>query len=78
MPQSDRQTKAQQLVSPSSNAVADHHDLPDALRSLARPELGYGVVIFGVTVVMLLSGISVAIAVCQDRRSRFWASPWRV
>ena len=63
MPQSDRQTKAQQLVSPSSNAVADHHDLPDALRSLARPELGYGVVIFGVTVVMLLSGISVAIAV---------------
>ena len=38
------------------------NNLSDALNHLSRPELGYGTVIAGASVVMLLSGICVAIA----------------
>ena len=43
-------------------AMPEEHDLADALRHLARPELGYGTIIFGASLVLVLSGICVAIA----------------
>ena len=45
-----------------AEAGAQDHDLSQALHHLARPEVGYGTIIFGASVVMILSGICVAIA----------------
>jgi signal transduction histidine kinase/CheY-like chemotaxis protein len=45
-----------------NQAKTKDDDLSEALVHLARPELGYGTIIGGASVVMLLSGICVAIA----------------
>lgn len=47
-------------------ARAADDDLTDALHHLARPELGYGTIIAGASVVMVLSGICVAIAFSSE------------
>ena len=43
-------------------AVPPDHALEDALRHLAKPELGYGTVIIGASLVVILSGICIAAA----------------
>ena len=47
-------------------ARAADDDLTDALHHLARPELGYGTIIAGASVMMVLSGICVAIAFSSE------------
>ena len=50
----------------SPDARPEDHDLTEALYHLARPELGYGTVIAGASVIMVLSGICVAIAFSSE------------
>src|SRR5690348_4766809 len=44
------------------------HDLAEALRRLARPEVGYGTVVLVASLVVTLSGICVAIALSSEMR----------
>ncbi|WP_373504970.1 ATP-binding protein [Aestuariivirga sp.] len=54
--------ESESLPTTLGEEAADKNDLSEALRHLARPELGYGAIIFGASLVMLLSGICVAVA----------------
>jgi signal transduction histidine kinase/CheY-like chemotaxis protein len=65
MPDFAQSTNSNVPAAKPDTGVADS-DLTDALHHLARPELGYGTIIFGASVVMALSGICVAIAFSSE------------
>lgn len=62
MPRTHSANPAEGLVPAAAEALQRSHDLSGAFRDLARPEVGYGTIIFGAAVVMILSGICVALA----------------
>ncbi len=63
---STAKTKPPSIVPAEPVTSAADDGLTDALHHLARPELGYGTIIAGASVVMALSGICVAIAFSSE------------
>ena len=62
MPDTTKERKTTDL--PAAPPVGpDDHVLDDALNHLARPEIGYGTVISGASLIVVLSGICIAVAV---------------
>lgn len=58
-PSSGRQTQVPELAS-------QHPRLAEALLSLSKPELGYGTLLFGAILLMVFSGLSVAVSLSSE------------